>query len=326
MTFLLYDQNPSLLIIAGLALSFVFTITGGVASVPFYDIWSRSLPHGMLGTFFAHRHLWGGLFAVAMGLVVSNVLGCAHLANRGKYSLLFLCAAILMSVGFVGLASLRERPAEKHEQPTAKKAVLLIAGNIILSDKKLRFYLFAFLLTAAPAMALPFIVLFARERLLFKAADIGLFLTIQMAGSLSVALVWGWITDKHGCRAAAGLSSIVSILFLAAAMMPLVFPHFPRTVMYGVYALIGVWAPGRQVCFDKMLLRMSSEKLRPIYIALKGTLSFPLVLYPLAGAFMLRCSNNYGILLGIATVLTAAGCAFTFMLPSRAQLDDARGS
>ena len=35
-TLLLYDRSPSLLIVSGLALSFIFTITGGVASVPFY--------------------------------------------------------------------------------------------------------------------------------------------------------------------------------------------------------------------------------------------------------------------------------------------------
>lgn len=80
-TLLFYDRNPSLLIIGGLVLSFIFTVTGGMTSVPFYDIWSRSLPHTMLGTFFAHHHLWGGLFAVAMGLVVSNVL-CRRYSNK----------------------------------------------------------------------------------------------------------------------------------------------------------------------------------------------------------------------------------------------------
>ncbi|MBN1306583.1 MAG: MFS transporter, partial [Chitinispirillaceae bacterium] len=186
--------------------------------------------------------------------------------------------------------------------------------------KRLRLYLCAFLLSGAPAMALPFIVLFARERLSFNAADVGIFLTIQMTGSLSMALLWGKITDKYGCKVTAGLSSLVSILFLAAATMPLLFHCFPQTVMYGVYALIGVWTPGRQVGFDKMLLRMSSEKLRPVYIALKGTFSFPLVLYPLMGAFILRWSSSYGILLGVTAVLVAGGCAFAFTLPDRAEL------
>lgn len=319
-TLLLYDRNPSLLIVSGLVLSFVFTVTGGVASVPFYDIWSRSLPHGMLGTFFAHRYLWGGLFAVLMGLVVSSLLGCAHIENRVKYALLFLSAALLMSVGFVGLALVRERPAEKSEKETPQRAVLLLAGNIFLSDKRLQLYLYAFLLSGAPAMVLPFIVLLAREHLSFNAADVGIFLAIQMTGSLGVALLWGKITDKYGCKVAAGLSSLVSILFLAAAITPLLFPRIPRTIMYAVYGLIGAWTPGRQVGFDKMLLRMSSEELRPIYIALKGTFSFPLVLYPLAGALLLRWTHSYGLLLGITTALAVAGYAVSLLLPNRGQL------
>jgi Na+/melibiose symporter-like transporter len=257
-----------------------------------------------------------------MGLVVRNLLGCSHLENRVKYALLFLGAALLMSVGFVGLASVRERPARKHEQAAAKRTVLMLAGNIILSDKRLRLYLCAFLLSGAPAMALPFIVLFARERLSFNAADVGIFLAIQMTGSLSVALLWGKITDKYGCKVTAALSSSLSILFLAAATMPLLSPCIPRTILYVVYGFIGVWTPGRQVCFDKMLLRMSSEKMRPIYIALKGTFSFPLVLYPLAGAFLLRWTHSYSLLLIITTVLAVAGCAFSFSLPSGAQLEN----
>lgn len=325
-TLLLYDQNPSLLIVSGLTLSFIFSITGGVASVPFYDIWSRSLPHEMLGTFFAHRHLWGGLFAIIMGLVVSNLLGCPHLENRVKYAILFLGAAFLMSIGFFGLAFVREHPARKYEQTTAKSAVLMLARNTILSDKRLRLYLCAFFLSGAPAMVLPFIVLFAREHLSFNAADVGIFLAIQMTGSLSVALLWGRITDKYGCKVTAGLSSLVSIMFLAAATMPLLFPYFPRTIMYGIYGLIGAWTTGRQVCFDKMLLRMSSEKLRPIYIALKGTFSFPLVLYPLAGAFLLRWTHSYGLLLSITIVLSIAGYGFSLLLPSSAQLNNAQRS
>lgn len=321
-TLLFYNRNPSLLIVSGLALSFVFTITGGVASVPFYDIWSRSLPHHTLGTFFAHRHLWGGLFAVLTGLTVTKLLGCDALENQGKYALLFFCAAAFMSIGFAGLGSVRERPAIQHEKPSHKSEVLQLAVHIIVNDKKLQLYLHALMLTAAPAMALPFIVLFARDRLSFGVADIGLFLAIQMAGSFCVTLLWGWMTDRHGCRLTAMASSVVSVMFLCSAMLPLVFPRFPRMIMYGVYALIGAWIPGRQVSFDKMLLRMSSERMRPVYIALKGTFSFPLVLYPLAGAFILRLTNNYGILLGVTTVLALAGSIVSFALPNQSELKD----
>jgi MFS family permease len=322
-TLLLYNKNPLLLIVSGLALSFVFTVTGGMASVPFYDIWSRSLPHGMLGTFFAHRHLWGSLFAVLTGLAVTRLLGCDTLGNQEKYAVLFFCAAALMSIGFVGLGSVRESPAKKHDLTGVKNEVFLLAAKVIVADKKLRLYLYAFLLTGAPAMLLPFIVLFARERLSFGVTDIGLFLAIQMAGSFCVTLLWGWMTDRHGCRLTAIISSMVSVAFLCAAILPLLFPHFSRIIMYSVYALIGAWTPGRQVGFDKMLLRMSSEKMRPVYIALKGTFSFPLVIYPLAGAFVLRWSGSYGILLGITSIMTAAGSIAAFVLPNRSELKNA---
>jgi hypothetical protein len=326
MTLLFYNNNTSLLITFTLLLSFIFTVTGGMASVPFYDIWARSLPHRMLGTFFAHRHLWGGLCAILTGLVVTKLLSCEQLENQEKFALLFMCAAALMSIGFVGLGLIREQPAEKHEPSTHKRNIFVLARGIIYTDKKLRLYLLTFLLTGAPAMALPFLAIYAKERLSFRAADIGLFLAVQMAGRLGVTLVWGWVTDRHGCRCTAIVSSFVSFIFLFAAMMPFVFASFPRSVIYGVYALIGIWVPGRQICFDKMLLRMSTEKLRPLYIALKGTLSLPLVLYPLAGAFLLRWSNSIGFLLGLTLIFVVAGFWLTFMLPGSRDLSVKRVS
>jgi hypothetical protein len=73
--------------------------------------------------------------------------------------------------------------------------------------------------------------------------------------------------------------------------------------------------------FDKLLLRISPESLRPTYIALKGTLTFPIILCPLAGAFILKWTNDYRILFGVSTVLCCASLPIMLGLPSRYDLD-----
>ena len=37
---------------------------GGVATIPFYDIWGKALPSTVRGRFFGHRQFWGGILAV----------------------------------------------------------------------------------------------------------------------------------------------------------------------------------------------------------------------------------------------------------------------
>jgi len=47
---------------------------GGIAAVPFYDIWGKSLPSNLRGRFFGYRQLWGGVLAIGSGFIAKIIL------------------------------------------------------------------------------------------------------------------------------------------------------------------------------------------------------------------------------------------------------------
>jgi len=71
---------------------------GGIAAVPFFDIWGKSLPFNLRGRFFGYRQLWGGVLAIGSGLIVKNILG-----NNTNISLI-IC--YLSSPGFLSCLDL----------------------------------------------------------------------------------------------------------------------------------------------------------------------------------------------------------------------------
>jgi len=67
--------TPAVVLVALIGMLFVFSFAGGVANIPFMDIWGKALPATLRGRFFGHRQLWGGLMAVGAGYVVKRMLG-----------------------------------------------------------------------------------------------------------------------------------------------------------------------------------------------------------------------------------------------------------
>jgi len=66
-TFIFAEKYPNLTVFFLFLFLLLFTIMGCVASIPFYDIWSKALPPTLWGRFFGHRQFWGGILAAGSG-------------------------------------------------------------------------------------------------------------------------------------------------------------------------------------------------------------------------------------------------------------------
>lgn len=73
-TYIFNNTYPNLTIFFLFVTLILHTFMGGIAAVPFFDIWGRSLPSNLRGRFFGYRQLWGGVLAVGSGLIVKNIL------------------------------------------------------------------------------------------------------------------------------------------------------------------------------------------------------------------------------------------------------------
>jgi len=70
MTYLFAASHPTLTVFSLFFLLFVFTFMGGIAVIPFMDIWGKAIPSTLRGRFFGHRQLWGGILAIGSGFIV----------------------------------------------------------------------------------------------------------------------------------------------------------------------------------------------------------------------------------------------------------------
>ena len=90
LTYFYGADNPGGVLFSLFFLLTLFSFMGGVAVIPFMDIFGGTIPSNLRGRFFGHRQLWGGLLAVGAGFVVKHILGSQNISFPKNYALLFL--------------------------------------------------------------------------------------------------------------------------------------------------------------------------------------------------------------------------------------------
>ena len=114
-TYFFAISHPNLVLFSLFLLLTVFTFMGGVAAIPFYDIWGKAIPSTLRGRFFGSRQLLGGILAIGSGLVARHILGNKNILFPQNFSLLFFLAFIFMTVSYLGLGSVKEPAEEVHK-------------------------------------------------------------------------------------------------------------------------------------------------------------------------------------------------------------------
>jgi hypothetical protein len=101
-------SNPNLVLFSLFFLITVFTLMGGVAVIPFYDIWGKAIPSTLRGRFFGYRQLLGGILAIGSGLIAKYILGNKNILFPQDFSFLscfYLYGHILSRIRFSKRAS-----------------------------------------------------------------------------------------------------------------------------------------------------------------------------------------------------------------------------
>ena len=100
LTYLLGRSHPMTVVVSAFFLLTLFSFMGGVAVVPFMDIWGKAIHPNLRGRFFGHRQLWGGVLAIAAGFVVKRILSDRTLKFPDNYALLFALTIEITSLSF----------------------------------------------------------------------------------------------------------------------------------------------------------------------------------------------------------------------------------
>ena len=318
-TYLFAGNNPSIVLWGVFLLLSLFSLMGGVATVPFMDIWGRTIPSNLRGRFFGYRQLLGGFLAILSGLVVKFILNGSKMAFPENYALLFLFAFILITISYFALGSVKEPFTEVHKEQLPFYDFLRKAVGILKKDANYRKFLFIQILSGAIALSLPFFVLYAKDVLKVKMGMIGMFLSAQMLGLVLSNIIWGHLSDYLGSKKVIQFSILSGLL---APLFVLILPRHCSSLFVILFVLLGFFLSGRVIGRNSFLLDTAPAKDRPRYISLEGTFRLPVVFFPLIGGALIQHSS-YNVLFAITglSLLGAFILSFSLEEPRKLRLN-----
>jgi len=309
-TYIFNNTYPNLTIFFLFITLILHTFMGGIAAVPFFDIWGKSLPSNLRGRFFGYRQLWGGILAIGSGLIVKNILGNNAIEFPYNFVLLFSLVFIFLSISYIALGSLKEPTEKVYKKQLPFKDFLKKAFLIIKKNNNYKKFIIIEILVGAGGMALPFYVLYLKDLLNINLGTVGILLSAQMLGSVLSNILWAHLSDFVGNKKVIQISSFAGLMVPIVALMI----QFKSELLYFfLFTIIGFFIAGRTIGKTNYLLDIAPSKDRPIYISLTGTLLFPVSLFPLIGGLILQYIS-YNILFIITGIPILLGFISSFNL------------
>ena len=309
-TYIFNNTYPNLTILFLFITLILHTFMGGIAAIPFYDIWGKSLPSNLRGRFFGYRQLWGGILAIGSGLIVKNILGNNAIKFPYNFALLFFLVFIFLSISYIALGSVKEPTEKVYKNQLPFKDFLKKAFLIIKKNRNYKKFIMVEILTGAGGIALPFYILYLKDVLQIELGMVGILLSAQMLGSVLSNILWAHLSDFVGNKKVIQISTFVGLMVPIAALMT----QFKNELLYLLlFAIIGFFIAGRTIGNTNYLLDIAPSKDRPTYISLTGTLLFPVSLFPLIGGLIAQYIS-YNMLFIITGVPILLGFILSFNL------------
>jgi len=304
LTYFWGSRDPAAVLVALVVLLFLFSFAGGVAAVPFNDLWGKALPATLRGRFFGHRQLWGGAMALGAAYVVKRVLEDPNLSFPNNYGLLFLLSFAFLVVSYIALSSVREPEGETHKSARKLSVFLRQSLRMAWEDRDFGWLLASRIAIGFGGFALPFYVLYGKHELGMPAGQIGFLVGAQVAGGILSNVMWAELSDRVGNRSVIRLSGAMGVLIplLSLASAFVVGPM----LLVVVFALIGCYASGTGIGFTNYLLEIAPAPLRPAYIAVSGTVAGISFILPVAGGLVVDLWGYQGAFI-ITAVVAAVG-------------------
>ena len=303
------------LLVSMLVLLFLFGIFSGAQRVAFQLLLAKVIPIVRRGRLQAWRNLTGGAIAAVLTWAAGRYLIGRNIFGHG-YSVTFAVAFVLTSLGLTFLQVLLREP-----DPVRLRARVRILDRLrdfpalLSGDRGFLFFMLTQTLAVAGRLAAPFYVLFAKSSITLDGPTLGLLGFAFLGADTASNLVWGYLGDKSGFRAACLAALVVwvgsTVLLINAHNLPLI-----------ALALAGLGAAssGYNMSSQTMVLEFGLREDMAMRLAFSSTAEgLTAAMGPLLGGLIAR-AFGYSPLLWIS-----AGCVAGALLVLITLVEEPRG-
>jgi len=239
----------------------------GIQGVVFNVLVSKVIPVERRGVLMGLRNALAGITASAAALYAGLVLIAGDALGNG-YAATFLLGFGLTSVGLLMLLFVREPASPQVREPSQVRERLRQLPALLRSDPAFTRYFLARAMATIGRMAVPFYVLYARDRVGLGGEELG-----AISGAFIIAqslgpLLGGFVADRRGFR-------FVFLLALSTWMLAVVLLMNTQSAagLVGVFAALGAGIGGFQMSAQNLVLEFGSRRNLPMRIAVANSAS-----------------------------------------------------
>ncbi len=314
--FLAGPRDKTLMLIAFIAMYTAFWISEGVAGVPWTDLTAKAIPERLRGRLFGFTQFGGGILALLAGVLISRVLSPKGLAYPLNYAILMCVGAFFFWCSFFSLLVVREPEGEPEEHDGAFWEYVRSIGKMLAGHDQLKRMLFVQLLIGFNGMSLPFYILYAKQSMAGASTGMsigemsGILLSVQVAGSIILSAVTGYLSDHLGPKWAIFTSALSGFI---APVVVLLIPGFSIWWYGVVFFALGGLTGSTWIGLTNFLLENTEERQRRSAIGIMNTANAPTIIFPILGGLIAQ-EASYRMAFVITAIALGSALAIALSL------------
>lgn len=289
----------------------LFWLGEGCAGLTWTDIVGKCIPEDQRGRFFGLMQATGNIAAFGIGFFVKWVLDNDRWVFPANYGILFVTAFILFMASLASLILVKEPLGKAYEEAEPFCQFMRRLPEYLRKDPVFLRIVGKIFMIGLGGLALPFYVLYAKQKLGLPGGVAGYFISAQTLGTVVGGMLWGYLGDARGHGKILGyvglIQGLAPLVALLGALVPS--PSGRLAAMLVAYVLLGIGASGWSVGTNAILEVVTPED-RTVYLALANTLQIPLFLAPFIGGYFVLV-GGYTALFLLASVLPATAQLIT---------------
>lgn len=314
---LLSGSTTTLTLTLFFAVYLLTRISGGVGHVIYTDMVGRLIPPHRVGAFLGMRRFLGGSLAILAGMAIIQPI-LSGVEFPGNYVLLAGIGTALVIVDMTTFSMCREEPGPSADDPTTVGESLRRGMEWLKEDRNYRCYFWMRVAFRINYLALAFFIPYGTEQLESGAGMAllgGIMVATMKLSRVGGSALWGKVADLKGSRAtligAGAFMLMAPALALLAPMLPPVFAFplpgversldLPLLVYLLALASMGFGIQANGIGGKRFLITSAPKERRPSYVAFLNTITSPLTLLPLLGAWVAQQAGMrvlFALLLG----------------------------